>query len=335
MDNLIFFANVIVCFWVIYMRKYVFVTVIYNVVFFAMAVVFSVIEDNKVSFPYIMLLLLVSDFFIAYYHRSILKIQGEQVEKLKRNQDMLVEQERLSSLGQLIGGIAHNLKTPIMSIAGALEGLSDLVKEYDESIEDKSVTASDHHEIAGDMKNWIDKIKPYLSYMTEVIDAVKGQAVSMNTTSDGSFSAKELVLRTQILMKDELKRHNCKLNLDVKIADNTEICGQLNALVQVLDNLIMNSMDAYGENGGDIGLKIYEDESKMYIEVADNAGGISDSVRGKIFNEMVTSKGKNGTGLGLYMSYSTIKGKFNGEMRFESENNVGTTFFIELNKCDE
>lgn len=321
----------IVYFWVMYMKKYVIVTAVYNVIFFAMAVVFSIIEDNKVSFPYIMLLLLVSDFFIAYYHRSILKIQHEQVDKIKKNQEMLVEQERLSSLGQLIGGIAHNLKTPIMSIAGALEGLSDLVKEYDESIEDKNVTASDHHEIASDMLVWIGKIKPYLSYMTEVIDAVKGQAVSMNITSDGSFSAKELVLRTQILMKDELNRRHCKLNLDVSLDDEVEISGQLNALVQVLDNLIMNSMDAYGENGGDIGLKIYEDESKMYIEVADNAGGISDGVKDKIFNEMVTSKGKNGTGLGLYMSYSTIKGKFNGDMRFESDN-VGTTFFIELNK---
>ena len=44
-----------------------------------------------------------------------------------------MESERLSSLGQLIGGIAHNLKTPIMSISGAAEGLTDLVKEYDSS----------------------------------------------------------------------------------------------------------------------------------------------------------------------------------------------------------
>ena len=41
-----------------------------------------------------------------------------------------MESERLASLGQLIGGIAHNLKTPIMSISGAVEGISDLIKEY-------------------------------------------------------------------------------------------------------------------------------------------------------------------------------------------------------------
>lgn len=304
----------------------------YNAVFLIFAVVFSIIENNKVSFPYILLLLLISDLFILAHQRKINEHQNKQVLILKRNQEIMLEQERLSSLGQLIGGIAHNLKTPIMSISGALEGLSDLVKEYDESIEDENVNINDHHEIAQDMKEWIGKIRPYLSYMTEVIDAVKGQAVSMNTASDGEFIAKELLLRTQILMKDELKRRNCNLNLEINIKEDVEIKGQLNALVQVLDNLIINAMDAYGESGGDIELKIYEDTEKVYIEVKDFAGGIAENIKDKIFNEMVTSKGKNGTGLGLYMCYSTIKGKFKGDMKFESKNGVGTTFFIELNK---
>ena len=312
-------------FWVIIMKKEVLFTVLYNIVFLFMAVIFSIIEDNKVSFPYIVLLLLISDFFLIYYQRKTR-------EKNVRNQEILIEKERLSSLGQLIGGIAHNLKTPIMSISGALEGLSDLVKEYDESIEDAQVTYEDHHEIAKEMKEWINKIKPYLGYMTEIIDAVKGQAVSMNAEDDGCFSAKELVLRTQLLMKDELKRRKCNLNLEIDINDSSEIKGQLNAIVQVLDNLIINSMDAYGESGGDIFLRIYETKEKIHINVKDFAGGIESSIKDRIFNEMVTIKGKNGTGLGLYISYSTIKGKFKGDMRFESEEGVGTTFFIELNK---
>ena len=314
------------------MKKSVIFTVVYNIVFLAMAILFSVIEDNKVSFPYILLLLLMSDFFIVYDQRKVNEEKKNQLKELEKNQELLVERERLSSLGQLIGGIAHNLKTPIMSISGALEGLNDLIKEYDGSIEDTSVTPSDHHEIASDMKEWVDKIRPYLSYMTEVIDAVKGQAVSMNTADDGDFLAKELILRTQILMKDELKRRHCNLNSTVNIKEETQIKGQLNALVQVLDNLIMNAMDAYGENGGDIDLKIHEDDKKVYIEVKDYAGGIPEDIKNKLFNEMITNKGKNGTGLGLYMSYSTIKGKFNGDMRFESEVGKGTTFFIEINK---
>ena len=68
------------------------------------------------------------------------KLTQNHIEQLQNNQDMLVEKERLASLGQLIGGISHNLKTPIMSISGAAEGISDLIKEYDESIDAVSYT---------------------------------------------------------------------------------------------------------------------------------------------------------------------------------------------------
>ncbi len=84
------------------------------------------------------------------------------MQTIKDNQDMLIEKERLASLGQMIGGIAHNLKTPIMSISGAAEGLSDLIKEYETSLEDPEVTIEDHHEIAHDMKEWIEKVKTHL-----------------------------------------------------------------------------------------------------------------------------------------------------------------------------
>ena len=57
---------------------------------------------------------------------------------------------------------------------------------------------------------------------------------------------------------------------------------------------------------------------------------MNEETKNKLFKEMVTTKGKNGTGLGLYMSYSTIKGKFGGDINFTSEENVGTTFTITI-----
>jgi len=254
------------------------------------------------------------------------------ITELTRAQDIMVEQERLSSLGQLIGGIAHNLKTPIMSIAGVVEGLTDLIKEYDESIDDPSVNKQDHHEIAKDMQEWVDKVKPYLSYMTEVIDAVKGQAVSMNASTMTSFTAKELITRTQLLMKNELKRRHCTLNLDIDVDESTSIAGEISAIIQVIDNMVINAMDAYKDQPGDIDIKVREDDTKVYIDIKDYAGGIPQKVQENLFKEMITSKGKNGTGLGLYMSFSTIKGKFKGDIHYETEEGKGTTFFIELPK---
>ena len=76
----------------------------------------------------------IGDLIVSF--NKILDLEKHNIATISRNQEIMVEQERLSSLGQLIGGIAHNLKTPIMSIAGAVEGLTDLIKEYDESVED-------------------------------------------------------------------------------------------------------------------------------------------------------------------------------------------------------
>ena len=58
--------------------------------------------------------------------------------------------------------------------------------------------------------------------------------------------------------------------------------------------------------------------------------GIPQDIQSKLFKEMVTTKGKNGTGLGMFMSYSTIKGKFDGDISFVSEEGKGSTFYITL-----
>lgn len=68
----------------------------------------------------------------------------------------------------------------------------------------------------------------------------------------------------------------------------------------------------------------------MVISIKDYGSGLPDKVKDKLFTEMITTKGKNGTGLGLYMSYSTIKAHFGGDITFESSLGKGTTFNVIL-----
>lgn len=239
----------------------------------------------------------IGDLILSF--NKILDLENKHVKDMKRNQEILVEQERLSSLGQMIGGIAHNLKTPIMSISGASQAIKDLIKEYEMSISNHQVTAEDHHEIAKEMEEWNSKIKVYLEYMTEIIDAAKGQAVTMNASTVTEFTIYELVTRVKILMKEQLMHRNCKLNLNMELDKNTYITGEISALVQVLNNLIINAIDAYQNNSGEINLNLYEKEEKIHIIVEDFAGGISESVQNKLFKQMITTKGKAGTGLRL------------------------------------
>lgn len=253
------------------------------------------------------------------------------MQTIKNNQDMLLERERLASLGQLIGGIAHNLKTPIMSISGAAEGLTDLVKEYEASVGDPEVTVQDHHDIAKDMKDWIEKIHSYTEYMSDIITAVKGQAVTMSEEQAVSFTLDELVKRVNILMKHELKNALVELNVSMQVNEQTVLKGNINSLVQVINNMISNAIQAYdGKPDNKIDLILKKENNNIIISVKDYGCGLPDEVQKKLFKEMITTKGKNGTGLGLFMSYSTIRAHFNGNMTFETEQGKGTTFNIIL-----
>ena len=267
------------------------------------------------------------DLTIAF--NKIQHLTQEYITQIKDTQESLMESERLSSLGQLIGGIAHNLKTPIMSIAGAAEGLNDLIKEYDSSIDDPTVNSQDHHEIASDMSTWIEKIKNYTEYMSDIITAVKGQAVVMSNEDDINFTISELVKRVTILMKHELKNAIINLNTDIKVDENLTLNGDVNNLVQVINNMISNAIQAYnGKENESIEFTITKDSKNIIFSIEDHAGGLPDKVTDKLFKEMITTKGKNGTGLGLYMSYSTIKAHFNGNITFDTKRGKGTKFNI-------
>ena len=250
---------------------------------------------------------------------------------IEDKQSMLMEKERLASLGQMIGGIAHNLKTPIMSIAGAAEGLRDLTKEYDISIGDPTVTNEDHHAIVNDMNTWIDKIKTHTSYMSDVITAVKGQAVAFSETTNDNFTISELLTYVDVLMRHELKNALIELNTTVLVPNTLSIKGNINSLVQVINNIISNAIQAYnGQTNKNIDFIIKMKDNNIIFTIQDYGCGMPKKVQDKLFKEMITTKGKNGTGLGLFMSYSNIRAHFNGNMTFESEEGKGTRFDITI-----
>ena len=254
--------------------------------------------------------------------------------QIKANQDLLVEQERLASLGQMIGGIAHNLKTPIFSIAGGLEGLSDLIKEFDESIDDPEVTSQDMHDIAKDMNDWIIKLRDHVSYMSDVITTVKGQTVTMSESQNSRFTVKELFDHIVILMQHELKEKLTTLNISNNVPYNRSIYGNINSLVQVVNNLISNAIEAYlgtdKERIINLAANYSESNRNIIITIEDFGPGLPEKVQEKVFKEMITTKGKYGTGLGLFMSYSNIKAHFKGDLTFKTEKDKGTTFIISI-----
>ena len=257
------------------------------------------------------------------------------METIKNNQDMLVERERLASLGQMIGGISHNLKTPIFSIAGGLEAIHDLIEEYKASIDAPQVTKEDMYAIGNDMDEWIDKLKKHLEYMSDIITAVKGQAVTFSENTNIDFHISEAFKQVEILMQHDLKHSYTNLYITNEIPEDITLKGNMNGLIQVIDNLISNAIYAYKsmnktDQAIDLSAKYINSSNSIEIRVKDYGPGLPKDVQNKLFKEMITTKGKEGTGLGLFMSASNIKAQFKGNLTFETKEGKGTTFIITL-----
>jgi len=250
------------------------------------------------------------------------------VQDIRRQQEVIVERERLASLGQMISGITHNLKTPIISLLNATNSLKDLVDEYRASIGDERVNEQDHLEIASEMDQWLDEMLPYCNYMHDVLSTIRGQIIQGKTSFESGFNIRELLKRVEILTHYELVKSGCEINYIINVDLDTQIPGEVSNLVQVLDNLITNSIQAYRGKKGVIEVVLLEEANNLKFMVKDNGPGISDEIQSKLFKEMITTKGKMGTGLGLYISYAIIKGKFGGELWFESGLGKGTTFYV-------
>lgn len=261
--------------------------------------------------------------------KDVTKVK-ESMQRLQSNQARMMEQERLASLGQMVGGIAHNLKTPIMSVSGGVAAMENLLSECRASLGDSDVSDEDYLEIYGEMEGWMARMRDACAYMSEIISAVKGQATNMNASDVGEFALEELLRRVRLLMRHELVSGACELTVRSSLREDVILHGNINNLVQVLNNLISNAVDAMRPAGGKIEVLVEKDGQSLILAVADNGPGVPEKVRDRLFKEMVTSKGAMGTGLGLYISNVVIHGKFGGKMSYRPGADGGSIFQIEI-----
>jgi signal transduction histidine kinase len=262
------------------------------------------------------------------------------MQQLQENQTRMMEQERLASIGQMVGGLAHNLKTPIMSIAGCSTAIETLVREVEESVEDPSVTTEDYHQICGEMSDWISKIKESCGYMSDIISIIKGQAANAGAADTSVFTLQDLISRSTMLMRHELLYNRCEIVAEYGEERQYALTGDINNLIQVLNNLISNAIDAMGtKGGGKIEIGIEESPTHVSLYVKDSGPGINPNVKRKLFSEMTTTKGVKGTGIGLFISNAVVRGKFGGNM-WANDNPEGGAIFgfsipIELVKIQD
>ncbi|HBE20561.1 MAG TPA: histidine kinase [Cyanobacteria bacterium UBA11149] len=302
------------------------------------------------------------------YTEQIEKIVGERtyqaqqlkkaLQKLKQTQSQLVQTEKMSSLGLLIAGIAHEINNPINFISGnipqAIESIQELL--YLVNLYQKYYPNS-HPEILDYIEEinldfLIEDIPKLLSSMEVGANRITHLVVSLRNfsrldESDMKYvDIHEGIESTLLILQNRLKaKPNSPAIEVVKNYGNLPLveclAGQIN---QVLMNIITNAIDAldtynsnreYQEllaNSNQITITTkYLETNSIAIEIADNGEGMNDRVKEHLFDPFFTTKpvGK-GTGLGLSISYQIVVEKHKGVLRCESVEKKGTTFWIEI-----
>jgi len=221
----------------------------------------------------------------------------------------------------LHGGIAHDLNSPLSAVQLDVGTLKKYVKS------DKIQADQDVKETLVEM---LDNIDNSLSKMGKTIAGVRNQIRATGDTEKEEFSLRELINGIEILFGSILRKNNCQIIN--KINENYMVFGEKNKLDRVVGNIIKNSLDAYQENekNGIIEILAEENNGKYLITIRDEAGGITKEIQKTLFKEMKTTKKENGTGFGLYYSNTIIESSFKGKITYKVQENVGTTFFIEI-----
>lgn len=226
----------------------------------------------------------------------------------KRDMEIMTKNENLVILGELAGGVAHDINTPIAAIKSGLLMLNDMAVTDDQKM------------LLNNMNSCADKI-------TNLVNSLRNQIRNIGSDEQTNISITNIINDIKLIIHNELNKSKITLNIDVK--EDIILLGNSTKLSQVITNIIMNAIQAYEGKPGEINISVYKsDKNEAIIRVEDRAGGIPESVRPYIFKNILTTKGISGTGFGLYLAYSVIKGAFGGKILFDTKTGEGTVFYI-------
>ena len=225
--------------------------------------------------------------------------------KENREKDKILDaQSRMVSMGEMIGNIAHQWRQPLSVISTGVTGMM-VQKEYGMLDDEKFIkTCTMINENAQYLSKTIDDFKNFIQG-----DRVKKE-----------FSIKENLDTFIHLVEGSIKDHN--INVIIKCEDTLKLNGYANELAQCLINIFNNAKDALKENRENdrmVIISVSVQNSEIFIDIQDNAKGISNDILDKIFEPYFTTKHKyQGTGLGLNMTYKLIVEGMKGNITAEN-----------------
>ncbi len=234
-----------------------------------------------------------------------------------RIREQFSQMEKLSALGELASGVAHDFNNTLAGILGRAQLI---------------LRTNDPDKIARGLNIIIKTAEDGAKTVKRIQDFARQRR-------DHDF---EPVSIDQILLdvseitrprwKDRAEASGIQISLDMQIRSNSKVMGDESELREVLVNMVFNAVDAM-PHGGELTLAANDVGDSVVILVGDTGTGMAPEVKSRIFDPFFTTKGKAGMGLGLAVSFGIIR-RHEGSVEVESELGVGTKFKISLPKAE-
>ncbi len=277
---------------------------------------------------------------------------AQALQELQKNQAQMVQSEKMSSLGQLVAGIAHEINNPVNFIYGNLtyteqytQDLIRLITAYQAELPNPSedlqeaVEEIDVEYLKADLPKLVKSMQVGADRIREIVLSLR----NFSRLDESAFKVANLhtgIDSTLMILQNRLKAKDSRpeILLDLDYGDRPEIecyAGQLN---QVFMNILANAIDALEDDwttgkvtNPKIKVAIETQPEQVVLSIQDNGVGIPAENLSKLFDPFYTTKpvGK-GTGMGLSISYQIVVDRHGGKLECHSTVGIGTTFVVTL-----
>ncbi len=241
----------------------------------------------------------------------------EQIYKRLEQEQILIQQSKLASMGEMIGNIAHQWRQPLAQIS-AIHMNMKVTYDFDKFTKEYLDTK-------------IKEANTLTNYMSQTISDFQNFFKPQGEKEE--FSVEKACRDSYFILESSLKYHGISLNFDVK--EDSVVYGYKNEYSQVILNVLSNAKDILIERvikNPEINIEIKTGDNFAIVKIQDNAGGIKEDIIEKVFDPYFTTRHKTqGTGIGLYMAKNIIERNMSGFINVRNQND-GAIFTIKVKK---
>ncbi|CAM2731899.1 cache domain-containing protein [Vibrio tubiashii] len=255
----------------------------------------------------------------------------QSLERLKQTQDQLIESEKLSALGGLVAGIAHEVNTPLGIAITSASLVADANSELNSAFQNQTLTSDQFESNMQHQLEALALLKENLNRASSLVQSFKQTAVHQTSESLSEFVVRDVLESLIASLHPETRKVSVELML--KGDSNVSMTSLSGALTQVFSNLILNSIHhAFDQQPQpEIVIEFFEQSQDVVFVYQDNGCGVEQGLHKKIFEPFYTTRrGSGGTGIGLNMVFNLVIQKLKGKLEFSSDK--GVKFVITLPK---